>query len=491
MFAEEERGITTKGTKFTKVEPGNICSVIFVAFVCVVVSSGSLFAAPAQTMRVDYYHSGNDKQESFSLDRVVIEPLPWPGNPNHPLDTTNAGKYFFEVIDKASDTPLYSRGFASIFGEWETTEEAQKINRTYSESLRFPAVDKPARVVLRKRDAKNTFKDIWSFEIDPADKFVQKGQARADAGGLIKLHEKGDPATKLDLLILGDGYTAAQRGKFERDAQRLVKILFAASPFKERENDINVWGLVPASPESGISRPSQGIHRRTPLGATYDAFDSERYILTFENRTLRDIAANAPYDVMEILTNTQTYGGGGIFNLYSTVAADSAWAPYIFVHEFGHHLAGLADEYYTSQVAYLPSPTRVEPWEPNVTALLDPASLKWKDLVTPGTPIPTPWPKEEQEAYDADYQKRRQAIRAANRPEAEMDALFREAMARSTEILAKSPYAKNVGAFEGANYEAKGYYRPQVDCIMFSRNVSWFCAVCRRALSNILDLYST
>ena len=450
----------------------------------------ALSASAAQTMRVDYYHSGNDKQESFSLDRIVIEPLPWPGNPKRPLDTTNSGKYLFEVIDKATGSPLYSRGFSSIYGEWETTAEAQKINRTYSESLRFPAVEKPARVVLRKRDATNVFRDVWSFEIDPADKFIVRGQVPVDAGRLIKLHERGDPAAKLDLLILGDGYTAAQRGKFERDAQRLLKVLFAASPFKERENDINVWGLVPPAPESGISRPSQGIHKRTPIGSTYDAFDSERYILTFENRALREIAANAPYEVIEILTNTQTYGGGGIFGLYSTVSADSAWAPYVFVHEFGHHLAGLADEYYTSQVAYLPSPTRVEPWEPNVTALLDPANLKWKDLVTPGTPIPTPWPKEEQEAYDADYQKRRQAIRAANRPESEMDALFREAMARSTAILAKSPYAKNVGAFEGANYEAKGYYRPQVDCIMFSRNVPWFCEVCKRALTAILDLYA-
>ena len=228
-----------------------------------------------------------------------------------------------------------------------------------------------------------------------------------------------------------------------------------------------------------------------PLGATYDAFDSERYILTFENRAFREIAANAPYEFVEILTNSHTYGGGGIFGLYSTVAADSAWAPYIFVHEFGHHLAGLADEYYTSHVAYLPSPTRVEPWEPNATALLDPANLKWKDLVTPGTPMPTPWAKEElREAYDADYQKRRQAIRAENRPEAEMDALFREAMARSTPILAKSPYADKVGAFEGANYEARGYYRPQVDCIMFTRNVTWFCAVCRRAIEAVMDLYA-
>jgi hypothetical protein len=466
------------------------CVVCVVFVVSVVASLPSAYAAPVQTMRVDYYHSGNDKQESFALDRIVIEPLPWPGNSKRPLDTTNTGKYFFAVIDKASNTTVYSRGFSSIYGEWETTAEAQKMNRTYSESLRFPAVEKPARIVVSKRDGQNAFKEIWAFDLDPADKFVEKGQSPARAGALIKLHERGDPSTKLDLLILGDGYTAAQRPKFIADAQRLLKVLFSTSPFKERESEINVWGLVPASAQSGISRPSQGIHKRTPLGTTYDAFDSERYILTFENRTVRDIAANAPYDVMEILTNTQTYGGGGIFGLYSTVAADSEWAPYIFVHEFGHHLAGLADEYYTSQVAYLPPTNKVEPWEPNVTALLDPAKLKWKDLVTPGTPIPTPWPKEEQEAYDADYQMRRQAIRAANRPEAEMDALFREAMKRSTEILAKSPYAKNVGAFEGANYEAKGYYRPQVDCIMFSRNVSWFCAVCRRAISGILDLYA-
>ena len=109
-------------------------------------------------------------------------------------------------------------------------------------------------------------------------------------------------------------------------------------------------------------------------------------MLTFENKAFRDIAANAPYDVVEILVNSATYGGGGIFGLYSTVAADSAWAPYIFVHEFGHHIAGLADEYYTSDVAYLPAADRVEPWEPNATALLDPSNLKWKDLVTAGTP---------------------------------------------------------------------------------------------------------
>jgi hypothetical protein len=269
-----------------------------------------------------------------------------------------------------------------------------------------------------------------------------------------------------------------------------VQALFAISPFKERQRDINVWGLVPPSQQSGVSRPSQGIHRRTPLGATYDAFDSERYVLTFENRVFRDLAANAPYDVVEILVNSATYGGGGIFGLYSTVAADSVWAEYLFIHEFGHHIAGLADEYYTSDVAYLPASDRIEPWEPNATALLDPANVKWKDLIAPGTPIPTPWPKAEFERHTAEIQERRRQIRAADRPEKEMDALFREQMEFDMRLLGGSEHAAKVGAFEGANYEARGLYRPQVDCIMFTRDRVPFCAVCQRAIAQIIDLYS-
>ena len=449
-----------------------------------------LLAAAVLTMRVDYYHTGNEKQESFSLDRIVVEPLPWPGNPAKTIDTSERGKYFFEVIDAASNKVLYSRGFASVYGEWETTAEAKSMNRTFSESFRFPSVDKPARIVLKKRDARNVFQEIWATKVDPADKFIVRAGALTSAGPLIKLHERGAPADKLDLLILGDGYTAAERGKFERDARRLLKVFFATSPFKEREQDINVWGLVPASTDSGISRPSDHIYKRTALGTTYDTFDSERYVLTEENRRFRDIAANAPYEVVEILVNSEKYGGGGIYNLYSTVAADNLWAPYIFIHEFGHHLAGLADEYYTSDVAYLPPAEKTEPWEPNVTALLDPLKLKWKDLVAPGTSLPTPWPKEQYEENSREAQQRRREIRAQHRPESEMDALFKEQLARDTALLNSPALAGKVGAYEGANYEAKGYYRPQSDCIMFTRDTVGFCAVCRRALHQTLDLYT-
>jgi hypothetical protein len=247
--------------------------------------------------------------------------------------------------------------------------------------------------------------------------------------------------------------------------------------------------LCPPAAESGISRPSTGVYHDSPIGATYDAFGSERYVLTFDNKAFRKAAQFAPYDFVEILVNNQTYGGGGIFNLFSTVAADSEWAPYVFVHEFGHHFAGLADEYYTSAVSYTSPAEKVEPWEPNATALLDPANLKWKDLVSPGTPIPAPWNKEEFEKYSLAIQARRREIRAQNRPEAEMNALFREELKHEQEMFSREKYAGKVGAFEGAIYEAKGYYRPQIDCIMFSRSKE-FCAVCKRAIERIVEMYS-
>jgi IgA Peptidase M64/Peptidase M64 N-terminus len=453
--------------------------------------SVSAFAAP-QTMRLDYYHTGGHQQELLSLDRVVIEPLPWPGDLSKAIDDTNLGKYFFEVRDQATKRVLYSRGFASIYGEWETTDEAKSIVRTFQESLRFPAPTTNVEVVLKKRDARNVFRDLWSTVIDPQDQFIDRSKSPAPAP-VITIQKSGDPATKVDFLILGDGYTAAEAQKFEADVRRLVEVLFATSPFKEHRKDFNVWALCPPATESGISRPSTGIHHDSPLGATYDTFGSERYVLTFDNRAVRKAAAFAPYEFIEILANNRTYGGGGIFNLYSTVAVDNAFANYVFVHEFGHHFAGLADEYYTSSVAYAPATDRVEPWEPNVTALLDVSTLKWRTLVSAlasVTPIPTPWNKEAFENYSREIQKRRAQLRKDKRPEQEMEALFREELEHEKVMFAAEKHAGQVGAFEGAMYEARGYYRPEIDCIMFSRT-DHFCAVCRRAIERIIDLYSS
>ncbi len=449
------------------------------------------FAANPATMRLDYYHTGNATHETFSFDRVVLEPLPWPGDMTKTIDDTNLGNYFFEVSDQATGKVLYSRGFGSIFSEWSDTDEAKTLNRTFSESLRFPAPNAPVKIILkeRKEGVDTTFHEVWSTTVDPKDKFVDKASS-PEPGALLTIQKMGEPATKVDLLILGDGYTLAERGKFEQDAKRATEILFSRSPFKEHRKDFNVWGLCPPAEQSGISRPSTGVYRHSPLGTSYDTFDSERYIMTTDNHALRDVASHAPYEFIEILANAKTYGGGGIYNLYATVAADSQWAPYVFVHEFGHHFAGLADEYYTSDVSTNSPAQRVEPWEPNVTALLDPAMLKWKDLVVAGTPVPTPWKKAEFEAYEHDIQAERRQIRKENRPESEMNALFEKEKKQEDELLATDKYSGRVGAFEGANYEARGYYRPQENCIMFTR-YDKFCAVCGRAIERIIGMYAT
>ena len=446
----------------------------------------ALAATPPRTIRVDYYHTAGPA-EIFALDQVVLEPLPWPGPPSCALDDSNLGKYFFEVVDQASGKAIFSRGFASICGEWETTAEAKLMARTFQESLRFPEPAAPVRVILKKRDPRNLFKEIWSFRLDPKDRLIQTAPP-PKPGKLFEIQKSGDSDAKLDFLILGDGYTEKELPKFEKDARRLAELLFQQSPFKEQRSDFNVWALCPPAMASGISRPSTGVQRRSPLGCTYDAFGSERYVLTFENKAWRDVACWAPYEFVEILVNGETYGGGGIFGLYGTVAADNAYAPYVFVHEFGHHIAGLADEYYTSDVAYETGQERLEPWEPNVTA--NPKQPKWAALLSLGVPLPTPWKKKAFEEHSYAAKAKRNRIRAENRPEAEMDAHFKAQEEFETHLLGTDTHSGKVGAFEGANYEATGYFRSQEDCIMFSRDKVPFCAACRAAIEKVIRLYA-
>ena len=446
-----------------------------------------LSASAPRTLRLDYVHSGDAKGETFALARVVQEPLPWPGNPNHTVDALNLGKYKAEVRS-ADGTLLYSRGFASIFGEWQDTPEANKLQRAFEESVRFPTPGGPVVVHLLRRQPDMGWKEVWSCPVDPKAQSVERA-APASAGPVVPILVNGDPSHKVDLLILGDGYTAKERAKFIKDAKRFTETLFSYEPYKSHRKDFNVRGLCPASQESGISRPSTGVYKHSPLGCSYDAFGSERYVLTTDNRAFRDIASQAPYDFVEILVNSRTYGGGGIHQLYGTVASDNAFSPYIFVHEFGHHIAGLADEYYTSDAILESSKARIEPWEPNVTA--DPLHPKWAELLTPGIALPTPWKKAEFEAFSYGIQKERHAIRAANKPESDMEALFTRERAHEMELLGTDANSDKVGSFEGANYEGTGYYRSQEDCIMFTRDTSaGFCAACRKAISSVIDQYS-
>jgi hypothetical protein len=304
--------------------------------------------------------------------------------------------------------------------------------------------------------------------------------------------ENGPPSDKVDILILGEGYTQAELPKFHADVARLTDKLFATEPFRSRKKDFNVRAIDLPSAVSGVNRPHVGKYRRTAVSASYYVFESERYLLTEDNRALRDVLSQAPYEFIEILANEKQYGGGGIYNFQATASVDTAFSDYVFVHEFGHHFAGLADEYYMSPAVMTDFPNdQPEPWEPNVTALRDPLKLKWRDLVAAGTPIPTPWDKDAWEAKARGFLDRRLSLIKRAAPEAEFDALFKEQKASDTPMLAGMAHSGKVGAFEGAAYQGKGLYRPQTDCIMYTRDEVGFCKVCRKAIERVIDLYAT
>jgi len=448
----------------------------------------SLSFAQEQTLRVDFYHTGDANQEIFSLDRIVIEPLAWPGSSKQFIDNLNRGKYRFIVKDKISNKVLFTRSFSSIYGEWETTAEAKKIKRTFHESLRFPQPENIVAISIEKRDDIHQFKTVWQTEIDP-NHYLNHRESAMYQDQVIVIEQNGPAEEKVDLLIMGDGYTSGELGKFKRTAKAMTEALFATSPFKEHRKDFNIWAIAPVSSKSGVSRPSTSTYHDSPLGVTYDAFGSERYVLTSDNRNFRRIASSAPYDFVEILVNSDTYGGGGIFGLFSTAAANSDWANYVFIHEFGHHFAGLADEYYTSSVAYSTPENIIEPYEPNVTALIA-GKAKWQEKINKDTSLPTSWPKQAYEQHSYQYQNIRSQLRKDNKPEKEMDKLFHDNQNIVETMFANAENDNVIGAFEGANYSAKGYYRSEMNCIMFTRTTE-FCQVCQHGIIDMIKLYSS
>jgi hypothetical protein len=439
-----------------------------------------------KTMRLDYFHSGTAREEHFATDRILSDGI-WSGSKKSLLDELELGSYFYELIDKESKVLLYSRGFGSVFGEWQTIPEAEKVWGTFHESVRFPWPLKPVTVIIKKRDSTNKFSIVWTSDIDPASRQVNMADLVHQEKVCI-ISENGPADKKVDLVILGDGYSEKEMEKFRHDAKRLSGFMMNSVPFNKHASDFNIRAIETPSTDSGVTKPHHGVFKRTPLAVHYSSFDSERYALTYDNRTVRDIASSVPYDIMVILLNERTYGGGGIYNLYTTVSADNSFAEYIMIHEMGHHFAALADEYYTSAVSYEIPEIKVEPWETNITALFDKNNLKWKDLVESGTPLPTPWNKEEFDKAGYAIQKERDSLRSAMVPETVMEDLFRRQMKEEDSSFAREKYRDKVGAFEGAGYMAKGLYRPQNDCIMYTRHLV-FCKVCSRTIEDVIRQY--
>jgi len=459
-----------------------------------------------RTMRVDYYHIGDAEAELVTLDRVYDQGA-WAGSTENLLDTRNNGAFYVKVFDAATNQLIFSRGFDTIFREYQTTAPAAAgVQRTFHESFLMPKPKARVQWTLERRDSNNHLQPVFTTVIDP-DALTVIRDGLIPGVTVSTHHEVGDPHGCVDLLLVADGYTAGEREKFERDCDRMVEMLFRYEPYSSEQQTINVRGVFRASAESDVSKPHFGEFRSGSVGASFYSLGSPRYLLTEDNRALRDVAAHAPYDALCILVNTETYGGGGIYNLYATNAVDNQWAEYLFIHEMGHSFSGLADEYYSSSTAYDVDafyPPGVEPLEPNITRLIGEPRLKWQSLVGDDTPIPTPWSKEAYDSADDAYQKERQAmnrrIAEAKRSGAEADTvteleeesakMSREAAEKADRILREDPNFSAVGAYEGAGYCSNGVYRPQLDCMMFTKGSTPFCAVCAEAIRRTIRFHT-
>lgn len=395
-----------------------------------------------KTLRLDYYHTGNDTIDAYSFDELIEEPF-WGGSKTNLLDRFDYGKYKIVVIDVESGKEIYSRTYSTLFSEWQTTDEAKQTTKSFSETVVFPFPKENVIVEFYSRDKKNKLHKKFEYLVNPKSYFIKTERQLEYKNFEVLKSNKPDKA--VDIVIVPDGYTNDEMEKFKNDCEKFAEYLFNASPYKENKNKFNIWGIEAPSKESGTDIPAEDIWKNTIVNSQFYMFDLDRYLMTSDNKTLRDVASNAPYDQIFILVNTKKYGGGAIYNHYSVCVSDNNYGEYIFTHEFGHGFAGLGDEYYTSDVAYNEFyPLDVEPLDPNLTTLVN-FDIKWKNMIDENTPIPTPATKE---------------------------------------------FKNTLGVYEGGGYVSKGVYRPMQDCSMKSISVNNFCPVCKRAIEEMIDFYS-
>ncbi len=458
-----------------------------------------------RAMRINLYLIGDAREEQIIIHSIYQEPL-WPENHHNLTNPFNYGRYFIKVYEVASNRLIYARGFDCQFGEYRTTTPALNgVKKVFQRAVRIPWPRRKINLVIEARDRKNLLHPLLVETIDPEDYHLLK-ESSPGTDCAFEVLKNGPPEEKVDLVFISEGYTTEEKEKFEKDVRRFTGYLFEVEPFKTHQDRFNIYGLFRPSAESGSDEPRQKVYRNTALKASFNAFDLDRYLLTEEGFLLREIAAQVPYDTIVVLVNSKRYGGGGIYNDYCITTVDHQASKSVFLHEFGHSFAGLADEYYTSEVAYNEFyPAGVEPLEPNITGLLDPENIKWKDLLSPGITLPTEYGKEEMEKLQAErranFQEMNRALEEArkkNLKEADIKKIQARFLEKDRTLQAKIQQVREkyrhledkVGAFEGAGYASKGLYRPMMYCLMISSPKMEFCRVCQRAIKQMIDYYS-
>ncbi len=391
-----------------------------------------------ESLRIDFILSGDHSSTFASIYEIKKQPF-WNGSPKT-QDRFNLGEFKVIVKDSATQKVIYTRGFCTLFEEWQDSEDADINSKAFQQTIEVPFPIHTIILNISKRDEFNNFTEIVNTQINPDDYYIIKNTLPTIH--TQKIIDNGDPSQCVDIAFLSDGYSKDEMNKFHQDIKKLTDYLFSQAPFNKYKDRFNIWAVDVVSPQSGVSDPRKNIWKNTALHSSFNTLNSDRYLESLHTFDINDYAEQVPHDQIYVLANTTKYGGGGIFNHFSLTSVDNSNSFTVFIHEFGHAFAGLADEYFyegaTNYDTYYNDKT--EPWNPNITNMVDFVS-KWKDMMDPKTPIPTP---------------------------------------------AKEKYFNKVGAFEGGGYVTKGIYRPYFDCRMRSNEATSFCPVCQRAIENMI-----
>ena len=398
-----------------------------------------------RTLRTDYLFTGNADKQEVCLDELTEMPG-WAGR-RHRLDELPlAGNGEITMTDKASGKVIYRTSFSSLFQEWLGEEEATRVKKGYENSFLLPFPKQPALVTVSLKNALQEVSASLTHEVRPDDILIHsRGYGKVTPHRY--LHRSGSAEDCIDVAILAEGYTQSEMELFYRDAEATCEALFAHAPFDKLKNRFNIVAVESVSEDSGVSIPLKGEWKSTAVSSHFSTFYSDRYLTTSRVKSIHNWLSGIPYEHIIILANTDTYGGGGIYNSYTLTTAHHPSFKPVVVHEFGHSFGGLADEYFYSDEPSPLYPYHLEPWEQNISTLVNFES-KWKDMVPAGTPVPTPVKTSGDEIYTA------------------------------------------VGVYEGAGYTSKGIYRPTTNCRMKTNEAPGFCPVCQRALERMILFYT-
>lgn len=398
-----------------------------------------------QALRIDYIFSGNANTESVSP--IELSQLPhWAGRVNNLDSLLLTGNGQIKVVDLASKKCIYKDAFSTLFQEWQTTPEAKKTTQSFENTFLVPYPKNKVEIQISLRQKNGLYKTAIRHTVDPKDILIKKkGLKNITPHTYVHIADTSNINKCVNVAIIAEGYTAAEMPEFRKYAKATCDYMFMHSPFKDAKDKFNFVAVESPSIDSDVSIPRQNIWRNTAVSSHFDTFYSDRYLTTSHIRDMHDLLAGIPYAHIIVLANTDTYGGGGIFNSYTLTTTKHDAFGVVVVHEFGHSFGGLGDEYYYENDTFSDTyPLNVEPWEPNITTLVS-FNNKWKNLLKKGTPVPTP------------------AVDGMKYP---------------------------IGVFEGAGYSAKKIYRPAIDCRMKTNTCKDFCPACQQSLSRLIKFYT-